>query len=394
MTPAARLQAAIEIVDQVIVATRDGGAAADTLIKRYFKTRRYAGSGDRRAVRELVYAAIRRSGKRPPGGRAALIGLASEMPGLAAQFDGSPHGPPPIGDDAIVAEDGGLPKWLRRSFAAELTDEDVASLSGRAPLDIRVNLSRISRDEALAQLDGAETGQYSDRALRLPQGYPLEQHALWTNGAIDIQDEGSQLVADACEAKPGQLIVDLCAGAGGKTLALWDRTAGKARLIACDTDRGRLSRLPGRARRAHMEGIVTRLLDPGRESEAFGDLAGRADGVLVDAPCSGAGTWRRNPEARWRLTPDRLAGHRSEQARLLDIAAELVAPGGNLVYAVCSLLADEGSTQISAFLSRHSAFRKEEPAIDAAIASGAGYLLTPARHGTDGFFFARLLRSC
>lgn len=143
-----------------------------------------------------------------------------------------------------------------------------------------------------------------------------------------------------------------------------------------------------------MDGIATRLLDPGRETEALADLAGRADGVLVDAPCSGTGTWRRNPEARWRITTAGLADFAREQARLLDIAAELVAPGGFLVYAVCSLLADEGSAQISAFLTRHSAFRKDDPAIGVGSASGAGYLLTPARHGTDGFFFARLVRSC
>ena len=384
MTPPARLQAAIELVDSVIEAARESGAAADTLIARYFKTRRYAGSGDRRAVRDLVFRAIRRAGERPVSGRAALLGLDDLLP----LFDGSPHGPAAVAPGEPVAEAGIAPAWLLDRFDPVVAPDELPALLDRAPLDLRVNRLRGTRPEAMAVLGEAVPTPHSPLGLRLPDGFQVAQ-----DGLVEIQDEGSQLIGLGCEAAPGMLVVDLCAGAGGKTLALAADMANEGRLVACDTDRGRLSRLPQRLARAGVTIVEARLLDPGRESEALADLAERADMVLVDAPCSGSGTWRRNPETRWRVTPERLERLTALQARLLDLAAPLLKPGGALVYAVCSLLAEEGRDQAEA-LARRSSLVPEPLPIAAGRPAGAGRLLSPARDGTDGFFVARWRRPC
>lgn len=394
MTPAARVQTAIEILDEIIEATKGDGAAADVILKRAFKQRRYAGSKDRRAIREHVYDAIRRHGAPPQSGRAAMIGLAGDERRLREAFDGSDYGPQPIMDGEAGEPASNLPEWLRDRFDPALNHGDILALSDRAPLDIRINRSKIGRDEALQRLGSGEPGRLSDRAIRLPSGFPVEQHDLFHEGLIDIQDEGSQLVADAAGAERGMTVVDLCAGAGGKTLAIHDRVEGRARFIACDTDRQRIRAFAPRAERTGIEDVETRLLNPGREREVLGDLRDTADLVLIDTPCSGTGTWRRNPEARWRLTPERIGRIAALQAHILDYGADLVRPGGHLLYAVCSLLHEEGEGQISAFLARRSDFRKVEPAIDHGIVTANGRLLSPARHGTDGFFFARLQRAC
>lgn len=388
MTPGARAQAAIDLLDEIIASARGGGAAADTLIARYFKTRRYAGSKDRRAIRELVYRAIRRSGNIPDHGRAALVGLAREDDAVAALFDGGAHAPSPIepveaGSDGLV-----LPDWL----STRIAPEEHAALLERAPLDVRVNLARTDR-ASMASALAAELTPFSPAGLRLPEGSPVEASGPWAQGLVEIQDEGSQLIALAARAAPGMTVLDLCAGAGGKTLAMADSMGGQGRLIASDSNRARLSRLAPRAGRTGGIAIETRLLDPGRESAALADLAGRCNVVLVDAPCSGTGTWRRNPEARWRLTPARLAQLVELQARLLDIAAPLVKPGGALVYAVCSVLPEEGRLQADAFLERHRDYRFDQPGFIAGRQDGAGRLLTPAHDRTDGFFVARLVRA-
>ena len=189
-------------------------------------------------------------------------------------------------------------------------------------------------------------------------------------------------------------IIDLCAGAGGKTLALAAAMADRGLLLACDSDRGRLSRLAPRADRAGVSIVETRLLDPGKEAAALSDWQARVDVVLIDAPCSGTGTWRRNPEARWRLTPDRLDRLVATQARLLRIGAALVKPGGALVHIVCSLLDEEGQGQVAAFLADHPDWQAEPLSLATGITHGAGVRLTPAADGTDGFFVARLVRPC
>ncbi len=394
MIPAARAQAAIELLDQIIAAAREGGAAADTLIARYFKTRRYAGSKDRRAVRDLVYRAIRRAGDRPDTGRAALLGLAADAPDLLALFNGAPHGPAPVTDGEAAAPASLAPAWLIDRFDPALGADELPALLERAPLDLRVNRLRGTREAALAALPEAVPTPHSPLGLRLPEGFQVERSDSWASGLVEVQDEGSQLLCLACEARPGMTVVDLCAGAGGKTLALAAEMAGEGRLVASDTDRARLSRLPPRQARAGVDRIETLLLDPGRESAALADVAGAADLVLIDAPCSGTGTWRRNPETRWRLTPERLERLVALQARLLDVGAELVRPGGHLVYAVCSLVAEEGREQAAAFEQRRSAFVRDQGSMNAGRAAGAGRLLSPAADGTDGFFVARWQRPC
>lgn len=390
MTPAARVQAAIELVDQIVAAARDAGPAADTLIAAYFRTRRYAGSKDRRAVRDLVYEAVRLCGERPPSGRAALIALADTQPELAALFDGSPHAPAPIDDDEPIARPGLVPDWL----AAELSHVALPALLGRAPLDLRVNMLKADREAVLAELPGAAPSVHAPAGIRLANPIAIEAHPLFLDGKLEVQDEGSQLIAVACAARPGMTVIDLCAGAGGKTLALAADMGEAGRLIACDTDRTRLGRLPARAERAGVTSIEQRLLDPGRETDRLADLSGQADIVLVDAPCSGTGTWRRNPEARWRMTPARLDRLVALQARLLALAATLVRPGGALVYAVCSLLDREGKAQLDAFAASHPGWVVKRPLTGVGEDRGKGLLLSPYRDGTDGFFVARLERPC
>ena len=395
MTPAARAQAAIDLLDQIILAAREGGAAADTLIARYFATRRYAGSKDRRAVRELVYAAIRGAGDLPPTGRAAMIRVAGEDPALAESFDGSPYGPAPIDPDEPRATAGIAPKWLVDALLKSgVSRAQLPALIDRAPLDIRVNRMKASRDDVLATIDGALVTPHAPDGIRLPAGTNVEALAGYDDGAFEVQDEGSQIVAAALDARAGQRVVDLCAGAGGKTLALAAAMGGEGAILACDTDRGRLSRLPPRAERAGAALVETRLLNPGREAEMLADWWASADGVLIDAPCSGTGTWRRNPEARWRLSPDRLARLRATQGHVLDIGATLVRPGGALVYIVCSLLDGEGADQIALFLDRHPGWASVPLRLAAGRDHRGGVRLDPASDGTDGFFVARLSAPC
>ena len=395
MTPGARTEAAIEILDQVIEAAKEGGAAADTVVMRYFTTRRYAGSKDRRAVRELVYAAIRRAGERPATGRAAVLALADTDPALAETFDGGTHAPAPIGPDEPRAAAGPAPEWLVDALAASGVSADaMTALVGRAPLDLRVNRLKATRDEVLALLPEAQATSFAPDGLRLSGGGNIEAMPAYRDGMIEVQDEGSQIVGLALGAKPGERIVDLCAGAGGKTLALAAAMANEGVLIAADVDRTRLSKLAPRAARAGVTIATTLLLDPNREAESLADRLGTADGVLVDAPCSGTGTWRRNPEARWRLTPERIDRLATTQARLLALAATLVKPSGALAYIVCSLLDAEGTDQVDVFLAAHPGWTAEPLALPAGRTHGSGWRLDPALDGTDGFFVARLRAPC
>jgi len=389
MTPAARLQAASEILDEVIASARDDGPPADSIVTRYFKQRRYAGSKDRRAVRELVFRAVRRSGDRPETGRAAILGLTEEEPELLSLF-GELRGPAPVEEGEPRAAALLVPGWIVLELSPLIGEEEWSALLERAPVDLRANVARTSREAVLHEFQAATATPLSPWGIRLPPDSRVDDHPAFGSGLIEVQDEGSQLIALACEAKDGERIIDLCAGAGGKSLALAAVAPG-ASILATDTNRLRLSKLPPRAARAGAN-IETRLLNPPNE---LAELAAEQAGiVLVDAPCSGSGTWRRNPEGRWRLTPDRLDRVVAVQSRLLDIAAELVRPGGRLVYAVCSLLSREGAGQINDFLSRHSSWNVHETPIAAGRLDGAGRLLTPAHDGTDGFFVAQLERPC
>ena len=392
MTPSARVQAAIEILDQVIAATRDDGPPADALVQRYFKMRRYAGSKDRRAVRELVFRAIRRSGEVPADGRIAMLGVANDDAEIAALFDGSAHGPAAQGDGEVGASASLLPHWIEAQLSPLVLPGEWPALLDRAPLDLRVNAARAARDAVAAHFDGAEATGLSPWGLRLPADTKVDDHPAFADGLVEVQDEGSQLIALACAPSKNMRILDLCAGAGGKALALAAAAPG-AGIIASDTNRARLSQLAPRATRAGAQ-IETRLIDGGREAAQLADLDGKCDVVLIDAPCSGSGTWRRNPEGRWRLTPERLDRLTKLQARLLDIAVPLVKPGGALVYATCSILAREGAGQADAFLGRHSSWEAQDLPIDGGRRDGSGRLLTPGHDATDGFFVARFRRPC
>lgn len=391
MTPAARLEAAVEILDEVIASARDDGPPADAIVTRYFKHRRYAGSKDRRAVRELVFRAIRHSSERPDSGRAVIVGLAQDDLGLVDLF-GQPRGPEPLKPDEPVARAGLVPDWLVPELSGLVSLEEWPALLERAPLDLRVNVAKAPRGEVLGAFPEGTPTPISPWGIRLPPNRRIDDHPAFQAGLLEVQDEGSQLVALACNAGNSEAIVDLCAGAGGKSLAL-AAIAPRANILATDSNRSRLSKLAPRAKRAGAA-IETRLLDPSKELEELAEWKSKADLVLIDAPCSGSGTWRRNPEGRWRLTPERLNRVIALQTRLLDIGSELVRPGGRLVYAVCSFLSREGAGQIEHFLERHSSWISEDTAIVAGRSEGVGRLLTPAHDRTDGFFVARLRRPC
>ncbi|MDG6078316.1 RsmB/NOP family class I SAM-dependent RNA methyltransferase [Erythrobacter litoralis] len=392
MTPAARVQTAIELLDRIIASAREKGPPADRILADWFKNNRFAGSKDRRAIRELVYGAVRACGPVPENGRAAMLRYAEREPALADLFDGSQYGPTTLSDDEPIAAAGVAPEWLEaRLQASGIEEAGKAALLDRAPLDIRVNALKANRASLILPEQAEPTA--APHGLRLETGTKVEQWDAYRDGLIEIQDTGSQLACLAVGAKPGETIVDLCAGGGGKTLSLAAAMHDTGRLIASDTDRGRISRLQPRAGRAGATIVETRLLDPNKEAEMLADLVGAADAVLIDAPCSGTGTWRRNPEARWRLDEVEIARLVDLQARLLNIGAQLVKPGGRLIYVVCSLLDEEGRDQFAAFLARSQDYRPSLPDLPGGAPRGEGIRLTPSHDGTDGFFIARAERS-
>lgn len=412
MTPAARVQAAIELLDAILASARGQGASADTLARSFFRERRYMGSGDRRAVRDLAYRAVRRFGEVPASGRAAMAGLAREDAALAALFDGSPYGPAMLAAAEPMASGGVIPGWIEARLPALFDADEKAALLGRAALDLRFDPGRTDPVALQAQWPEIVFSDHLPLAARLPNGTAVEDSDLWQQGAIDVQDWGSQAIVAACAGVSAGLVIDLCAGAGGKTLAL-ARMLPDARIIASDTSRDRLAAMEPRRRRAGADRIETLLLDPRREWEKLQVFAGQADIVLVDAPCSGSGTWRRNPETRWRLTPARLERLVDEQARLIALARDLVRPGGLLVYAVCSLLPEEGAGQVARGLCGQPGWHISLDTMtmgrpigmdgvagdgapvkpDGSVSPHAGMLLTPHHDGTDGFFFTRACRS-
>ncbi len=438
MTPAARLSAAIEILDAIEAAD----TAADSIIRAYFRPRRYAGSQDRRSVGNRVFDVIRHrarldwwiagaAGDLQPSSRlrvlAAVLIVDKETPAaVASLFDGTAHGPAqltaeeqqlvdnlaakPLLHDAmppgVVHE---VPQWLEPSFQAlwgERYDAEMTALNSAAPVDIRVNVGRVSRDQAKKSLsiDHIKTTPttLSPIGLRLVERARLEETKAFKKGLIEVQDEGSQLIALLCEVKTGMTVIDYCAGGGGKTLALADamgmqsRDSTEGTLIACDVSSKRLSGLDARLQRSGATSIEQLVLD---DEAGVNDLNGKADRVLIDAPCSGIGAWRRHPEARWRLTSARLDRHIADQSKILDAAAKMVKPGGRLIYATCSLLTQENEAQVEAFLGRNDAFTAL-PMSDIWIRVMAtpcppaqgGLRLSPADTDTDGFFCAVMER--
>jgi 16S rRNA (cytosine967-C5)-methyltransferase len=283
-------------------------------------------------------------------------------------------------------------------------------MASRAPLDLRVNTLKAKREKVLGSLKhlGTHETPWSPTGLRIELGADARNIGIhaeedYIKGLVEVQDEGSQLAALFSAAKPGEQVIDLCAGAGGKTLALAALMQGKGRLIATDHDKRQLAPIYERLSRAGVHNADVRA--PKGEADPLADIKASADLVLIDAPCSGTGTWRRNPDAKWRMRPGALEIRMKDQIEVLDRAASLVKPGGRIAYITCSVLPEENGEQVRAFIARHPEFAvqppkeiaavlwdKTEAFTEAALASPEGWLMTPRRTGTDGFFVSVLRR--
>ena len=389
MTPGARVQAAIDVMDRWL----QGDQRLDRLLHAWGRGARYAGSGDRRAVGDLCYGALRRMRSaqwvagvaETSSGRDLLCGaLILDGQDPAALFTGAGHAPSPLtaqeqeGRDLETAPRGvrlDVPDWM----VPLLDDIDGAVLDtmrGRAPVDLRVNLLKTDRQAAQRTLaeEGIETDplEISGTALRITEGArKLRASRAYKDGLVELQDAASQAAADLADARPGETVLDLCAGAGGKTLALAASMGGSGRLLAHDLFPERMADLTERARRA---GASVEVIGP----DDLEGLSGTCDLVFIDAPCSGSGTWRRDPEAKWRLTSDRLDELQSIQTELLERAKPLVSPRGRLLYATCSLFPGENHKQVDRFVKLHRDWRLD------------GVLHADPTTGGDGFFAARL----
>jgi len=410
VTPAARIQAAIDLLNSIEATSRPADAAAN----EYFRARRFIGAGDRRAVSERVWH-ILRSYRRlqwwlhDQGSPRLLVAASLLLEGwtteaLAATFNGGRFSPPPLDakEGAALAPLPGkaldhpdmplpvqleVPDWILPRLEARFGERlliEMAALGEEAPLDLRVNLLKNDREAALAALAAegivAEPTRLSSWGLRVLGRQPITTGAAFRAGLVEIQDEGSQLVAALVGAEPEMRVADFCAGAGGKTLALAMTMGNRGHIVACDVSASRLDGAVRRLRRAGVHNVERHLLEPGdkwtkRRAMGF-------DRVLVDAPCTGTGTWRRNPDGRLRLKQQDLDELIVKQATILDQASRLVRKAGRLVYATCSVLTDENESQVSAFLARNPEF-----------APVAQLSLTPAHDGTDAFFAVSLERA-
>ena len=433
MTPGGRVQAAIEILDAVLAppAGRER-TPADAVVAGYTRKRRYIGSKDRRAITGLVWQALRyrgralwASGRESLTGRelaiAALAGASGRSDaGIAADFHGSGYAPKSLDAAelwlaATVREAGGepppwaianMPAWLAREAASVLgsgMSDGWRALAGEAPATLRVNTLKADRDSCLAALRDAgvdaATTALSPLGIRLLSRANLARLPAMRDGWLESQDEGSQIAAALVAAEPGMQVLDYCAGGGGKALALAAAMANDGTVVAADTDAARLARLERRAQRAGATIIVSRTIEPGDPVETQG-----FDRVLVDAPCSGSGAWRRQPEAPWRLDPARYAELQAAQTAILAAAAASVAPGGRLVYVTCSIFPAENDAIVEQFLIANSCFRPVAPAdtwravfggadLPAGIADGLAVRLLPHVGSTDGFFIAIMERT-
>ena len=435
MTPGARAEAAIGL----LAAIGDQKAPADDLVADYFRRHRFAGAKDRAGISELIYGVLRfRSsldwwiarggqGLEPSARTRVLAALMLREELGAAQvsrdWDGDRFRPArldaaerrfaeavegqKLADRAMpAAVRGNYPLWLEPALAASLGRDmarEMAALLEPAALDLRVNILKSEREAARAALarEGVEAARtkLSPLGLRVFERVPLGQLPSFRAGHVEVQDEGSQLAALLADARPGMRVVDFCAGAGGKTLALAASMGNRGHLIACDISPRRLERATERVRRAGVSIVQRKALASARDPWVKHHAAG-FDRVLVDAPCTGTGTWRRNPDAKWRLTPEDVTELAVLQADILDSARRLVKPGGRLIYVTCSLLKDEDESQVERFLAAHADFallpiaRVWRETVGGPCPSRAETLrLSPARHGTDGFFVAVLERA-
>lgn len=409
MTPAARLQMAIEILEGL----GQTAQPTDRFLKSWFRSRRFAGSKDRRAIAEHVFAIQRRRAHlahRMAGDMPRALVIASLIEGgddPALLFTGG-YGPAPLSDAeraAIAATPLPAPDWvkgeyppwleeeLRRAFGDRLLEEAAAFIT-RAPTDIRVNTLKANRGEVIAALNGEGIAcaptPYAPNGIRITgDAAHLSKAALFESGAFEFQDEAAQIAAELCGARPGMRVLDLAAGAGGKSLAFAASMDNQGEIVACDIRGEALFELERRAARAGVTIIRTLVL-----SEGALDL-GPFDAVFVDAPCSGTGTWRRQPELRWRLTAERLSELMGLQDRLLDQAARLVRPGGRLIYATCSVLGCENQDRVAAFQARQPGFQPLNLAQNwpgTVPGLGQDFRASPATTATDGFYCAGLVK--
>ncbi len=419
MQPHAKIGALIELVTAVDA----GDRPADDVIRAYFAARRYAGSKDRAEIIERLYAFVRRRGAlvehlvanaAPVSPRTLVVALLRHLgltaDAIAQAYSGAVHAPTPLGESerrALSVDPGrpvsraarlGVPQWFLEALEASgVTDVDALceALQREAPVDLRVNVAATTREafvDRLVALDlAAELTPWSPWGVRLAGRRPLPPE-LARVGLFEPQDEGSQLVALAVDAQPGDRVLDLCAGAGGKTLAVAAVLRGSGQVVATDVSAARLEHLVPRLRSAGAGNVTLRAIDgvgdPWLATQAHG-----FDRVLVDAPCSGTGTWRRHPEARWRLDPSELDALTATQLALLLAAASLVRPGGLVIYATCSVLPQENECVVAAALDRVPTLRLVDAAVPAALRRDDGSVaLRPDRHGTDGFYVSVLKR--
>ena len=431
MTPAARLSAAIEVIE-AIDSQRIPAAKA---LKEWGMAHRFAGSGDRAAIAGLVWDVLRRRASSAwlmgaETARARVLGMlrlerSLSTDAIAALCSGDRFAPAPLTAaerdaldhrslaDAPAHVAGDYPEWLDSALTEVFGENcvaETAAMASRAPLDLRVNTLKSNREKVLPSLAhlGAAATPWSPLGLRIDLGADARNPGIhaeedFIKGAIDVQDEGSQLAALLTMAKPGEQVIDLCAGAGGKTLALGAMMQGKGRLIATDMDKRQLAPIYDRLSRAGVHNAEVRA--PKGAEEPLEDIKGTADLVLIDAPCTGTGTWRRNPDAKWRIRPGALEVRIKDQAEVLERAVKFVKPGGRIAYITCSVLPPENNGQIKGFLARHPEFSvipfeqmvsvlwdKAEEFSEAVIASPEGLLMTPLRTGTDGFFVSVMVR--
>lgn len=432
MTPAARLKAVLEIFERMHDNSR---VPMDGIVGDYMRFRKYIGSKDRAAIAERSYAIIRHWARlgwhierasleiNPRTLLIAYLGLVEKYERASSYFDGSKYGAEELSEAELKLfqdllktdlEPSDMPEAvrvecppnyeasLREYFGADFESE-LSAMKDGAPLDLRVNVTMASRDKVKGKLteDKVETDNlpYSPWGLRAREKVFISKTRAFVKGWIDIQDEGSQLIALACHARPGMQVLDYCAGAGGKTLALANSMSIKGRIVAMDLEAARLEKGRERFRRAHVTDIIEiRPLSDEKHRKWLKRQKETFDVVLTDVPCSGTGTWRRNPDMRWKQYGPSLEELIAIQADIMDRVVHVVKPGGRFVYATCSILPEENEQQVEKFLERHKDFRLMS--LEEAWPQGAkppcegNYMrLTPKRHNTDGFFTAVLTRT-
>ena len=393
---------------------------ADAVLSAFFRDNKLLGQSERGFIAETAYAVLRRRrllehllGKEATPRRLVLAALV-KLSGVSqrqleegvnekdlkwvAEFKGRPVG------DLSLAEQADLPDWLAERLLAQMTPQEVLTLAQglnqAAPLDLRVNPLKAGREAVLARFSGegivAEAGRLSPLAIRLKAKPALQKHPLYVDGSIEVQDEGSQLLGYLLAPRRGEMAADFCAGAGGKTLLLGALMRSTGRLYAFDVSDRRLARLKARVARSGLSNVHPVTI-ANENDIRIKRLAGKLDRVLVDAPCSGLGTLRRNPDLKWRQTPEGVAELARKQHDILKGAARLVKPGGRLVYATCSILPEENEAIVAGFLAAHPDFKQVSAQEilaqqGIALACGEALRLAPHTHGTDGFFAAVLER--